>query len=90
MRRLSEGATFHEALLSTGSWLPAFDAALLQAGEQSGRLPACFDLLAAHYERNAALLQKTISSLIYPALLFHMAILIAPLPDLVRTWTVFA
>ena len=89
-RRLEEGATFHEALLSTGSWLPAFDAALLQAGEKSGRLPACFDLLAAHYERNAALLQKTISSMIYPALLFHMVILIAPLPELVSTWNIFA
>ncbi len=89
-RRLEDGATFHEALLSTGSWLPAFDAALLHAGEQSGRLPACFELLAAHYERNAALLQKSISSLIYPALLFHMAILIAPLPELVRTWNIFA
>ena len=45
-RRLAYGATFHEALQSTGRWLPAFDSALLQAGEQSGRLPACFTLLA--------------------------------------------
>ena len=89
-QRLAEGATFAEALQSTGSWLPAFDAALLHAGEQSGRLPHCFDLLANHYERNAVLLKKTISSLLYPALLFHMAVLIAPLPNLVKTWNVFA
>jgi type II secretory pathway component PulF len=86
MERLAQGATFHESLLSTGAWLPAFDAALLHAGEQSGRLPACFDLLAAHYERNARLLQQAISSLIYPALLFHVAVLLGPLPELVRTW----
>lgn len=89
-QRLAEGATFSEALQSTGSWLPAFDAALLHAGEQSGRLPHCFDLLATHYERNAVLLKKTLTSLLYPALLFHMAVLIAPLPDLVKTWNVFA
>lgn len=88
--RLAEGATFHEALQSTGRWLPVFDAALLQAGEQSGRLPACFSLLAGHYQRNAALLRKTISSLIYPALLLHMAVFIGPLPELVRSWNLFA
>jgi type II secretory pathway component PulF len=90
LRRLAEGATFHDALQSTGRWLPAFDAALLQAGEQSGRLPACFSLLASHYQRNAALLRKTISSLIYPALLLHMAVFIGPLPELVRSWNLFA
>jgi type II secretory pathway component PulF len=88
--KLAAGSTFHEAMQSTGRWLPAFDAALLHAGEQSGRLPACFKLLARHYESNAALLQKTISSLIYPALLFHMAILIGPLPELFRSWNIFA
>ncbi len=90
LRRIAEGATFSEALHSTGSWLPTFDSALLHAGEQSGRLPSCFELLANHYERNAALLKKTLASLFYPALLFHMAILIAPLPDLVSSGNVFA
>ena len=47
--RLADGATFSDALHGTGNWLPAFDAALLHAGEQSGRLPACFELLASHY-----------------------------------------
>jgi type II secretory pathway component PulF len=89
-QRLAEGATFAEALHSTGNWLPSFDSALLHAGEQSGRLPSCFELLATHYERNAALLRKTLTSLFYPALLFHMAVLIAPLPDLVKTWNLFA
>lgn len=88
--RLADGATFHEALQSTGRWLPAFDSALLQAGEQSGRLPACFTLLAGHYQRNAALFRKTISALIYPALLLHMAVFIGPLPELVRSWNLFA
>jgi type II secretory pathway component PulF len=90
LQRLTDGASFHEALQSTGHWLPVFDAALLQAGEQSGRLPACFTLLAGHYERDAALLRKTLASLIYPALLLHLAVFIGPLPELVRTWNLFA
>src|ERR1043166_2849389 len=89
-RELAQGATFHGALLSTGRWLPAFDAALLQAGEQSGRLPACFKLLAEHYENAAGLLQKMISSLLYPALLFHMAVFVGPLPEFFRSWNVAA
>jgi type II secretory pathway component PulF len=90
IQQLSTGSTFHEAFSSTGRWLPEFDAALLRAGEQSGRLPACFTLLAAHYESSAGLLRKTISSLLYPALLFHMAVMIAPLPELFKSWDLFA
>jgi type II secretory pathway component PulF len=89
-QRLIMGSTFAEAMQSTGRWLPAFDGALLHAGEQSGRLPATFKLLARHYESNAALLQKTISSLIYPVLVFHMAVFIGPLPELFRSWNLFA
>jgi type II secretory pathway component PulF len=85
LRELAGGATFHESLLATGKWFPAFDAALLHAGEHSGRLPACFELLAAHYERNARLLQRTYSSLIYPAVLFHLAVIVTPLPNLFLT-----
>ena len=89
-RSLAEGATFQDALQNTGRWLPAFDEALLHAGEHSGRLPACFKLLAEHYENAAALMQKMISSLLYPALLFHMAIFLGPLPGLFRSWNVGA
>src|SRR5262245_18739243 len=88
IERLSNGATFHEAMQSTGRWVPAFDLALLDAGERSGRLPNCFKLLAEHYENATALLRKTIASLVYPALLFHMAIFLGPLPDLFRTGNV--
>src|SRR5262245_44612453 len=62
--RLADGSTFYEALVTTGRWLPAFDGALLNAGERSGRLPDCFRLLAGHYENSAALVRKMISSLI--------------------------
>src|SRR5215510_1659653 len=47
--QLQQGSTFAEALLSLGKWLPAFDVALLSAGEKSGRLDTCFRLLADYY-----------------------------------------
>lgn len=86
--RLKAGANFGEALHAAGTWLTAFDRALLDAGERSGRLPATFQQLAAHYTSTAAILRQTISSFLYPAFLFHFAILIFPLPDLVLTGNV--
>ena len=35
---LREGDTFAQALQRQGSWIPEFDAALLEAGELSGRV----------------------------------------------------
>jgi general secretion pathway protein F len=85
LERLKAGANFGEALYAAGSWLTAFDRALLDAGDRSGRLPATFQQLAAHYTSTAAILRQTISSFLYPAFLFHFAIFIFPLPDLVLT-----
>jgi general secretion pathway protein F len=90
IQRLSEGATFSDAVMEAEQWIPPFDAALLRAGEQSGRLPACFKLLAEHYENSARLLRQMLSGLIYPALLFHMAVLIFPLPELFKSLNFFA
>ena len=52
---LERGETFTEAMVRVGRWLPSFDAALLEAGEQSGRLDACFRLLADYYKERAQL-----------------------------------
>jgi len=87
---LTAGATFHDALVATGRWMPAFDIALLHAGEQSGRLPTSFKLLAGHYEATAGLLRKTLSGMLYPALLLHMAVATAFLPDFFKSWDLSA
>ena len=81
MERLAQGSTFTEACVSAGNWLPEFDASLIEAGEKSGRLPECFKLLADHYTERASLLRQSISSLTYPAFLFHFAILIGPINE---------
>lgn len=87
---LNRGGTFGEAVASARDWMPHFDAALLEAGEQSGRLPASFKLLAEHYAERARLAREVLSNLAYPVALFHFAIMIWPVPQLVLTWDVGA
>lgn len=72
LAELKEGHTFSEAMYS-GSWFPAFDVALLEAGERSGRLDACFRLLSDYYNDRARITKQVISQLIYPVGLIHFA-----------------
>ncbi|MEO8428636.1 MAG: type II secretion system F family protein [Verrucomicrobiota bacterium] len=81
---LDQGCTFSEALKATTGWVPSFDVALLEAGEQSGRLDACFKLLAEHYRERAQLARNMLSDLAYPLLLFHLAFLLSPIGTLQR------
>ncbi len=76
---LNQGATFSDGLRCLGSgWAPALDRALIQAGENSGRLDVCFRFLSEYYEEKARLLQQVMGALVYPALVLHLAILIFP------------
>ena len=74
---LAKGATLTESMQPL-DWLPAFDLALIGAGEQSGRLDACFRLLADHYNDRARIARQVIADLMYPIALLHMAIFIFP------------
>ena len=64
-------------------WLPAFDLALIEAGERSGRIDACFRLLADYYEERARLMRQIIGDLIYPVFVFHLAVFVAALLEFV-------
>jgi len=81
---LDQGCTFAEALKATSGWVPSFDVALIEAGEQSGRLDACFKLLAEYYRERAQLARNMLSDLAYPILLFHLAFLLMPIDRLQR------
>ncbi|MFM8470702.1 MAG: type II secretion system F family protein [Limisphaerales bacterium] len=74
---------FTGALATIGDWLPVFDKALLEAGEQSGRLDECFRLLANYYEERAKLTREIIGQMIYPVGILHFALLIFPVSLLV-------
>jgi type IV pilus assembly protein PilC len=75
---LQRGNTFAEALLQTSKWLPSFDIALLEAGEKSGRLDACFRLLADYYRDHAKMVRQVMSDLMYPVFVVHFAIILFP------------
>ena len=78
LEQITDGDTLTGAMQRCGHWLPAFDLALLQAGEQSGRLDACFRLLADYYTDRARLARQMIGDLAYPAFLLHFAVFIFP------------
>jgi type II secretory pathway component PulF len=75
---LARGATVADALHRLG-WLPAFDLALIEAGERSGRMDACFRLLAQYYNERARLIRQTIADLMYPVSVFHLAVFVSTL-----------
>src|SRR5271168_3518594 len=55
---LDQGLTVSQAVQSIGQWMPSFDLALIEAGEQSGRLDASFKLLALHYQERASMVKQ--------------------------------
>jgi type IV pilus assembly protein PilC len=73
LEKIHQGSTFTESLAATSGWLPELDIALIEAGEQSGRLDACFRALAEYYNERARLTKKVISQLVYPVGLVHFA-----------------
>lgn len=84
-QEIINGTTFIEAVRQSGDWLPEFDLALLEAGEHSGRLDACFRVLAEYYNDHARMARQMITDLAYPAFLFHFAIFILPFAQLFTT-----
>jgi len=91
LEEIAAGSTLTEALQRGGSWLPVFDIALLQAGEHSGRLDACFRMLADYYTGRARLARQMISDLAYPVFLLHFAVFIFPFAQffLSGNWAVY-
>ena len=75
---LAAGETFSDALARLGLWTPAFDVALINAGEKSGRLDAVFNLLSTYYAERAVLLRRVLSDLAYPVFLFHFSVAMFP------------
>lgn len=85
LESLGQGYTLTESLQRMGRWLPEFDIALLQAGEQSGRIDASFRLLSDYYHDRAQIARQVIADLAYPAALLHFAVFILPFPQLFLT-----
>ena len=76
LRQISQGGTVTDAMRALGKWTPAFDLAMIHAGESSGRLDIIFRMLANYYAERAAMARQMITDLAYPVFLFHFAVLI--------------
>src|SRR5277367_4544944 len=76
LAELAQGRTFTGSLQQLNAWLPEFDIALIDAGEHSGRLDACFRLLADYYNDRTRITKQVISQLVYPVGLIHFAALV--------------
>lgn len=92
LAELQQGRSLADSLRQLGDWMPAFDVALMDAGEQSGRLDQCLQLLAGYYRLRGQLASEAISQMLYPAFLLHFGALLFPinlLSDFVwqgKTW----
>lgn len=75
LEALAQGKNLSSSLRD-GCWLPDFDLVLIEAGEHSGRLDACFKVLADYYNQRATLAKQIVAELLYPAFLIHFAALI--------------
>lgn len=62
--------------------VPGLDAAVLAAGERSGRLAEALDGLAERHDAERRRRGERRAALAYPVLLAHVAALLLPLPDL--------
>ena len=82
LAQLRDGHSFGDSLERSGRWLSAFDVAMLQAGEKSGRLPDCFRVLSRYYDQKTQLARSVIGVTAYPLLVFHVAVFIFPLSRL--------
>jgi type II secretory pathway component PulF len=86
LREIASGFTFSEAMSRSGKWVSPFDLALVDAGERSGRLDACFRTLADLYTERARMAKQMIGDLAYPVFLLHFAVLIFAFISYVGTW----
>lgn len=80
---VNQGYNLTEALIQSHRRIPSFDIALIAAGEKSGRLEQCLKLLAEFYRMSALLARQVWSQCLYPAVLVHTAIFLAPITVLV-------
>jgi general secretion pathway protein F/type IV pilus assembly protein PilC len=81
---LNQGHSVGSAAGQMGGWMPAFDAALIEAGDRSGRLDQCFKLLGGYYKERAQMARQLISDLLYPAGLLHFAVFIFAFLDFLK------
>lgn len=73
---VARGESLESAFSSQANYFPPLFLALLQVGERTGTVDRVLHHLAEYFEGQQRLIKNTLSSLIYPAVQFTLAILI--------------
>jgi type IV pilus assembly protein PilC len=80
---ISKGESLTDSISKYGNLFSPLDIKLVKAGDNSGRLPQCFQMLSKWHDFRAKLHRIVLSGLALPLAILHFAVLIAPLPKLV-------
>ncbi|MBS0657914.1 MAG: type II secretion system F family protein [Verrucomicrobia bacterium] len=73
---LTTGRSVGDAFRRQEAEFSPLDVSLIEAGERSGRLGACFHLLAAYYRERASLAADFASQLAYPAFVLFLGLIV--------------
>ncbi len=76
---IREGRSLAQALTQANASVGAFEAAVIEAGEVSGGLPAMLERCAAFLEEQDRVRERIQGALVYPAIVFTVGIVVAVL-----------
>ena len=74
VRDIRGGSTFRDAVAKFQKIFSPFWIGLIESGEASGQLTKSLEQIATHLEKSGAIQAKVVSALMYPAVLFVVAI----------------
>jgi type IV pilus assembly protein PilC len=82
-KSVSLGNSFADSMAEYPKVFARLDIMLVKSAELSGELPNCFKMLSKWYEFSNRIKKILISRLILPLLIFHIMVVIVPLPSMV-------
>ncbi|NQT04335.1 MAG: type II secretion system F family protein [Planctomycetes bacterium] len=80
---VSKGNTFADSMAKYPKVFARLDLMLIKSAELSGELPNCFKMLSKWYEFKKRIKGILISGFMLPFMIFHIMVIIVPLPSLV-------
>lgn len=82
-RAISDGQTISDTMAKFPKFFSPLDILVVQAAEQSGKLPQAFELLSKWHDFNNRLHRILLSGMLFPLLIITVAAFVAPVPKLV-------
>ena len=80
---VSQGNTFADSMAKHPKAFARLDLMLVKSAELSGELPNCFKMLSKWYEFKKRIKGILISGFMLPLMIFHIMVIIVPMPSLV-------